>query len=154
MARILPQFAASAHAFAGERPGSDQLREQGPGRNGDRIRTGEAVDFFERTLEADLKRMGGARRLLEVAERIRCPPVAGLDLREEPRFSVARDEEIDLALLLVAQVEEFERSQAQVRPPFDRLEQVAGGERFVSGNAFASVVFPDWREPERKTIWR
>ena len=56
--------------------------------------------------------MGGARRLLEVAERIRWPPVAGLDLREEPRFSVARDEEIDLSLLLVAQVEEFERTQA------------------------------------------
>ena len=92
----------------------------------------KAVRVDEIGVEDHLKGERCADLLLKVRERRAHGRLAVLHLGEEPGTPVARPQEADLPLLLVAQVPELEPAEPQVVPAVDRLQQVAGHERLRS----------------------
>lgn len=98
---------------------------------------GERISGDEFSVDDELEGVRGFELILEMGESGTEPVVGVFYLDEKPRLLVADDDEIDFALLFVAEVAEFEISEAEVVPAIGRLEQVAGDEGF---GTFAGVV--------------
>ena len=86
----------------------------------------EAVDILVWTLHDNLEGVLGTGLPLKQSQSRRKLFVCGLDFRDKPGLLVARHKKINLALLLVAQVEQVELAKPKIRPPLHGLEQMAG----------------------------
>ena len=106
-----------------------ELRQKGPGGNDERTtRPGEAVLIDVVGIHRDLERERRADLVLVASQRRTRRPVTVLHLDEKPGRAVAHHQEIDLPLLLVAQVAESEGAEAHVVPAVDRFQEVARNE--------------------------
>ena len=74
----------------------------------------ETVFFVIGPFEYNLKSVHRARLLLEQGQRRRKLFCSVLDFCDEPRFLVSRDEEIDLALFLVAKIKKIKLAKPEI----------------------------------------
>jgi len=68
------------------------------------------------SLGNNLKRMGAVDLFLKIAEKRGKCAAPGFDFNEEPWFTVSYNEKIDLPLLLVPDVPQFEGTESEIRP--------------------------------------
>lgn len=118
--------------FHGAFRGLQKLGKEGEGGDYNGVGPCETVGGDVGGVENDLEGMGGTGEALEMGQGRGKAAVGGFGFREKPGVPVVRNEEIDFAFLLVAQIEQLEGAESEVSPAFDGLEQVAGEEGFVS----------------------
>src|SRR5690606_2014326 len=111
-----PALAATRSRRGSSAATSGQLRQQCSRRHDARITPLERVGVDERGVDHDLERVCGADPLLERAEAGREPLVRRLHLDAKPRLVVTDDDEVDLPPVLVTEVAQRERTEAQVLP--------------------------------------